>query len=72
VVTQLIALALVGAAVYAGYRWLWRPARLIVAEVRRAEDELRRRAPAGRTYAKDMGRLEYDPRTGVYRPSRRG
>jgi len=68
-VPQLIVLALVGAAIYAGYRWLWRPARLIVAEVRRAEYEMRRTA-AGRAYAKDMGRLEYDPRTGVYRPSR--
>lgn len=67
---QLIALALVGATVYAGYRWLWRPARLIVAEVRRAEDEFRR--AAGRAYEKDMGRLEYDPRTGVYRPASRG
>ncbi|MBO0764457.1 MAG: hypothetical protein J2P50_07705 [Hyphomicrobiaceae bacterium] len=65
---QLIALALIGAAVYGGYRWLWRPARLIVAEVRRAENEFRR--AAGRAYEKDMGRLEYDPRTGVYRPAR--
>jgi hypothetical protein len=69
VVPQLIVLALVGAALYAAYRWVWRPARLIVAEVRRAEHELRR--AAGRAYAKDMGRLEYDPRTGVYRPSHR-
>ncbi len=67
---QLIVLALVGAAIYAAYRWVWRPARLIVAEVRRAEDEMRR-AAAGRAHAKDMGRLEYDPRTGVYRPTRR-
>jgi hypothetical protein len=70
VVAQLIALALVGAAVYAGYRWLWRPARLIVAEVRRAEDDFRR-AAAGRGFEKDMGRLEYDPRSGVYRPAHR-
>lgn len=68
---QLIVLALVGAAIYAGYRWLWLPARLIVAEVRRAEDEMRR-AAMGRGYAKDMGRLEYDPHTGVYRPTRHG
>jgi hypothetical protein len=65
-----MALALVGAAVYAGYRWLWRPARLIVAEVKRAEDEFRR-AAAGRAFEKDMGRLEYDARTGVYRPAHR-
>jgi hypothetical protein len=64
-------LALAGAALYAGYRWLWRPARMIVAEVRRTEDEMRR-AAAGGAYTKDMGRLEYDPRTGVYRPTRRG
>lgn len=66
---QLIVLALVGAAVYAVYRWLWRPARMVAAEVRRTEDELRR-AAAGRSLHKDMGRLEYDPATGVYRPSR--
>ena len=66
---QLIVLALAGAGLYAGYRWLWRPARMVVAEVRRAEDELRR--AAARSVEKDMGRLEYDPRTGVYRPVRR-
>jgi hypothetical protein len=66
----LIVLALVGAAIYAAYRLVWRPARLIVAEVQRAEDEMRR-AAAGRAYAKDMGRLEYDPRSGVYRPTHR-
>lgn len=66
---QLIVLALVGAGIYAGYRWLWRPARMIVAEVRRAEDELRR-ADHGAA-EKDMGRLECDPVTGVYRPIRR-
>ncbi|HEX6002196.1 MAG TPA: hypothetical protein VFZ16_22805 [Hyphomicrobiaceae bacterium] len=66
---QLIVLALVGAGIYAGYRWLWRPARMVVAEVRRAEDDIRR--AAARSLAKDMGRLEYDPITGVYRPVRR-
>ena len=38
--------------------------------LRRAEDELRR-AAAARSVEKDMGTLEYDPRTGVYRPARR-
>jgi hypothetical protein len=65
----LIVLALVGAGIYAGYRWLWRPARMIVAEVRRAEDELR--SAARGAAEKDMGRLEHDPVTGVYRPVRR-
>lgn len=63
---QLMVLALVGAALYAGYRWLSRSTREIAAEVRSTEDELRRRAAA-----KDMGRLEYDPATGTYRPTRR-
>jgi hypothetical protein len=42
---------------------------MIVAEVRRAEDEIRR-APT-RSAEKDMGALEYDPISGVYRPVRR-
>lgn len=66
---QLMVLALVGAGIYAGYRWLWRPARMIAAEVRRAEDEIRR--GAARSLERDMGQLEYDPISGVYRPVRR-
>jgi hypothetical protein len=66
VVPQLTILALVGAALYAGYRWLSRSNRAIAVRVRRTEDELRRRAAA-----KDMGPLEYDPATGTYRPTRR-
>ena len=66
---HLYALALVGAGLYAGYRWLSRSAQVVAAEVRRAEDELRARA--GVPIQKDMGRLEYDPATGVYRPTRR-
>jgi hypothetical protein len=68
-VPQLMLLALAGAGIYAVYRWFWRPARMIVAEVRRAEDEIRR--AAGLSLEKDMGRLEYDPISGVYRPARR-
>jgi hypothetical protein len=67
---QLVILALVGAGLYAGYRWFTRSTREWAAEVRRAEDELRRRV-AGGALEKDMGRLEYDPVSGVYRPARR-
>jgi type II secretory pathway component PulJ len=66
---QLVVLALVGAGLYAGYRWLMRSAREVAAKARRAEDELRRRA-TGAAIEKDMGRLEYDPVAGVYRPAR--
>ncbi|MBX9592666.1 MAG: hypothetical protein K2X43_25540 [Hyphomonadaceae bacterium] len=67
---QLIALALVGAGLYAGYRWFSRTTKEITAEIKRTEDELRRRA-AGGILEKDMGELEYDPASGVYRPKRR-
>ena len=66
---QLIALALVGAGLYAGYRWFARTAKEVTAEIRRTEDELRRKAP-GTALEKDMGVLEYDPASGVYRPKR--
>jgi len=70
-VPQLIVMALVGAGLYAGYRWLSRSAKEITAEITRTEDELLRRA-TGRALEKDMGRLEYDPASGVYRPVKRG
>jgi len=71
---QLIALALVGAGLYAGYRWFARATKEITAEIKRTEDELRRRAAGGilekDMLEKDMGELEYDPASGVYRPKR--
>ena len=67
-VPQIFVLALVGAGLYAGYRWLTQATNEITADVRVTEDELRRRA-AG-VLEKDMGALEYYPATGVYRPTR--
>ena len=67
---QLIALALLGAGVYAGYRLVVR-SKQVVADLRRAEDELRRK-PTGGALEKDMGALEYDPASGVYRPAKQG
>jgi hypothetical protein len=42
----------------------------ITAELNRAEDELQRHTAGGRV-EKDLGRLEYDAATGVYRPQER-
>ena len=67
-VPQFFVLALVGAGLYAGYRWLTQATQQITVDVSTAEDELRRRASAA--LEKDMGALEYDPATGVYRPKR--
>jgi hypothetical protein len=66
---QLVVLALVGAGLYAGYRWYARTAQEVTAQIRRTEDELLRKAP-GTALEKDMGVLEYDPASGVYRPKR--
>jgi hypothetical protein len=65
---QLVVLALMGAGLYAGYRWFSRAAKEVTAEIRRTEDELRQRSAL--TLEKDMGELEYDPASGVYRPKR--
>jgi hypothetical protein len=69
-VPQLIVLGLVGAGIYAGYRWLMRASRELTHELERTDDELARRA-AGGTIEKDLGALEYDPASGVYKPSKR-
>lgn len=66
---QVIALALLGAGLYAGYRWFTRTTSEIAAQMRRAEEELRQGA-AGRI-EKNLGALEYDPAAGVYRPQRK-
>ena len=66
---QVIALALLGAGLYAGYRWLARTASEIAAEMRRAEDELGHKARG--SIEKDLGALEFDPASGVYRPAKR-
>jgi hypothetical protein len=63
---QLIFLAAVGAGAYAGYRFLKTIAQSVTADLEKATVETRERARAGD--AKDLGVLEYDPKTGVYKP----
>jgi len=70
-VPQVILLGLLGAGLYAGYRWFARASKELAADLERAQDELRRRA-TGRAIEKDLGALEYDPASGVYRPVKRG
>jgi hypothetical protein len=66
---QVIALALLGAGAYAGYRWLSRVTRELASQMQHADEELRQQA-AGRI-EKNLGALEYDSAAGVYRPVRR-
>jgi hypothetical protein len=70
VVPQLLVVAMLGAGLYAGYRWLARASRQMVEELQRAQDDMQRRT-AGAVIEKDLGALEYDPATGVYRPAKR-
>lgn len=58
---QLIALALAGTAAYLGYKWL-------SANNQRMPARVRRPAPARRPEPRNLGDLEHDETTGVYRP----
>ena len=64
---HLVGLILLGAGLYAGYRAFVRVAGRMQAELERAEDEARQPAAV----EKDLGALEYDPVSGVYRPRQR-
>lgn len=65
---QLIALAVVGAGLYAGYRWVSRKMADAKAAAERAEAELRRQAAEASVAPRNLGALELDPATGEYRP----
>jgi hypothetical protein len=69
-VPQVIALALLGAGLYAGYRWFARAARDLGESLERASEDLARQEAAGRV-EKNLGALVYDPVSGVYRPAKR-
>jgi hypothetical protein len=65
---QLFGLMVIGAGLYAGYKAVVRISGRMGEELRRADDEMRRRA-AGQTAEKDLGALVLDPESGVYRPA---
>jgi hypothetical protein len=67
---QVIVLALLGAGMYAGYRWLARAAGGITEDRRAGPNDPGDRAATGRL-EKNLGTLEYDRASGVYRPAKR-
>jgi hypothetical protein len=69
---QLVGLVVVGAGLYAAYKALGRMAQRVAVDVKRAEDELRRRAAGAGVLEKDLGALEWDETQQVYRPKRIG
>lgn len=62
---QLIAIALAGAGLYAGYKWVAAKAAAALAEAERARTAARQ-AQSGEP--RDLGKLELDPVSGVYKP----
>ena len=69
---QLVGLVVVGAGLYAAYKALGRMAQRVSVDMKRAEEELRRRAAAAGAIEKDLGALEWDETQQVYRPKRIG
>ena len=65
----LITVLLVGTGAWLGYRWLSGKRENIARELKKAQDELKRRA-AGEPQIKDMGTLKRDPETGDYKPEK--
>lgn len=65
-----IALAIAGAGLYAGYRWISRELQRSAAEAGRMRDEADRMAREHMAAPRDLGSLEWDAAAGVYRPRR--
>lgn len=68
---QLLGLALLGAGVLAGYRAFRHAAQRMREELDRAADSAQSERPAEAGAIKDLGALELDPKSGVYRPRER-
>jgi hypothetical protein len=64
---QVIALVVAGAGLYAGFKWVSRLLSEAESVIKRGE-EIQRREAAAQSVPKDLGTLDYDPQTGVYRP----
>jgi hypothetical protein len=68
---QLIAFAIIGTGLYAGYRWASRKVEDLRAEAeRRAAADQRRQASDATGRPRDLGTLELDTKSGVYKPKR--
>lgn len=61
---QILGIVLVGAAAWAGYRWLRREMGSVAADLSEAEEALRKRRDRA------IPTLRRDPETGVYKPDR--
>lgn len=62
---QLMALAFIGAGLYAGYRFVKSAASVITAELKPKAQQPKTQPGV---IEKDLGALEFDPKSGVYKP----
>jgi hypothetical protein len=67
---QVMAVVLVGVGLAAGLKWVVKEMSRAAEATRVAHDEMQRRDPVS-TRTKDLGKLEFDAKAGVYRPARR-
>ena len=65
---QVVAAVLIGAGIAAGVKWLAKEMARAAQAARLADDEPKRREPVTAA-PKDLGTLEFDAKTGVYRPA---
>jgi ribose 1,5-bisphosphokinase PhnN len=66
---QVFAAVLIGAGLAAGVKWIAREMSRAADLAREAHEQMTR-APEFQTVPKDLGALEWDAETGVYRPAR--
>ena len=67
---QLIALAVIGAGALAGYRWVAKQVNAAKSAADAAEANLRRAAEQRGNSPRDLGQLEWDEVSQVYKPRR--
>lgn len=65
---QVFALVIAGAGLYAGFKWISRVLADAQQAARQRDADGREAVARGSRGPKDLGKLEYDPATGVYRP----
>ncbi len=67
---QIVAAVLIGAGIAAGVKWLAKEVAKAAHATRLAPEDLKQRQTVAVT-PRDLGTLEYDAETGVYRPVRK-
>jgi hypothetical protein len=65
---QIVAVVLIGAGIAAGVKWIAKEVAKVAQATRLATEDIKPHEPMS-VAPRDLGALEYDAETGVYRPS---